>query len=140
MRDLQEIMNNPRICVDMVGADGFHGTIATPTWMGSIICSKGGGWEHVSVSPRQKRHIPSWDDMCLIKNICWNEDEEVIQIHPAKADYVNNLPNCLHLWRCYYKDMVLPLSCMVGLRQGQTMSEIVAEMKQAYEMAGEVYR
>lgn len=58
-----------------------------------------GGWEHVSVSPRHKFKIPTWDDMCVIKDTFWNNDEEVYQIHPKKSEYVNLRSNCLHLWK-----------------------------------------
>lgn len=139
MKEFKEILSNPRISVIMNGIDGFSGLIAMPTWRGSVICSKGGGWEHVSVSPEKLRVIPTWDDMCMLKDMFWNDDEDVIQIHPAKDQYVNNMPNCLHLWRCYYTDMILPPSCFVGVRKGQTKAELKEEIKKAYELAGEVY-
>ena len=77
------------------------------------------------------------DDMCKIKDAFWNDDEAVIQIHPPKADYVNNMPNCLHLWRCTYKDMVLPPSILVGIKKGQTQKEIAEEIVKADEIAAE---
>jgi hypothetical protein len=55
------------------------------------------GWEHVSVSC--KHRMPNWTEMCFVKDLFWNDDEVVVQYHPAKADYVNFHPNCLHLWR-----------------------------------------
>lgn len=27
------------------------------------------GWEHVSVSPKHKYKMPTWDDMCVLKDI-----------------------------------------------------------------------
>ena len=71
----------------------------------------------------------------MVKDIFWNKDEVVIQIHPAEADYVNNVPNCLHLWRCTYREMVLPPSVLVGLRKGQTMEEVKAEPAEAVRLA-----
>lgn len=73
------------------------------SWAGSVIwgCNED-GMEHVSVSPADWRITPSWDDMCIIKDIFWEDDETVIQVHPPKSQYVNLVPNCLHLWR--YKD------------------------------------
>jgi len=139
MKTIKEITENRRLHIDQLSVDGGSGVISMPGWMGSVIFSKGGGWEHISVSPSQKRITPSWDDMVRIKDMFWNDDEAVIQIHPAKADYVNNMPNCLHLWRCYYKDMLLPPSCFVGIRKGQTQSELLKEIKAAYELAGEVF-
>lgn len=78
--------------------------------------------------------------MCTLKEIFWKDDEAVIQIHPRANEYVNNMQNCLHLWRCSYKDMVLPPSCFVGLKKGQSMSDLMREVKAAYKAAGEEYR
>ncbi len=139
MKEFSEILSNPRISVVMNGIDGFSGLFAMPTWRGSVICSHGAGWNHVSVSPFKKNYIPSWHDMVMIKNIFWDDEEAVIQIHPPKSQYVNNMDNCLHLWECYYREMVLPPSCLVGIREGQTNAELKEEIKKAYELAGEVY-
>lgn len=57
------------------------------------------GWEHVSVSPKHKYKIPTWDDMCVLKDIFFDDEEEVYQIHPKKSEYVNLSENCLHLWK-----------------------------------------
>lgn len=137
MRDINEITNNKRLLVGQIGEDGGSGYISMPLWVGTVIWSNGAGWEHVSVSPESRRITPSWDDMCKIKDIFFNDDEAVIQIHPPKVEYVNNMPNCLHLWRCTYKDMVLPPSVLVGVRKGQTQADFMKEIKEAYKMAGE---
>lgn len=57
------------------------------------------GWEHVSVAPRHKYSIPTWDDMCVLKDTFFDDEEEVYQIHPKKSAYVNIKENCLHLWK-----------------------------------------
>lgn len=57
------------------------------------------GWEHVSLSPKKKSKIPTWNDMCQLKDIFFNDDEEVLQLHPKKRNYVNLKDNCLHLWK-----------------------------------------
>lgn len=139
MKTFDEIMASGRIIVIQKGMDGFDGRIIFHMWEGTIRCSKGAGWEHVSVTPRKKNYTPSWDDMCRVKDVFWNDEEAVIQIHPPKSEYVNNVENCLHLWRCYYKDMVLPPSVLVGWKEGQTKEELKAEERKAYEMAGEKY-
>jgi hypothetical protein len=41
---------------------------------------------------------------------CW------AQLHPAKADYVNQHPNCLHLWKPTTDTIPLPPSIMVGYK------------------------
>ncbi len=56
-----------------------------------------GGWEHVSASFDHR--CPTWEEMCLVKDAFWCEDEVAVQFHPAKADYVNRHPFTLHLWR-----------------------------------------
>ena len=139
MREIDEILTNPRITVVEKAEDGFKGNISFPTWVGSIVCSTGAGWEHISVAPYKRRYVPTWEDMSKLKELFFKDDEAVIQIHPPKAEYVNNMPNCLHLWRCTYKEMVLPPSILVGIRKGQTQSEIEKEIKDAYAMAGEEY-
>jgi hypothetical protein len=137
MKRLEDIKQSRRLIIAEISDDGFSGIISMPLWKGSIICSWGGGWEHCSVSPSKKNIIPTWDDMCMIKDLIFKEDEAVIQIHPPKDEYVNNMPNCLHLWRYLDGDMVLPPSFMVGLRKGQTMAELDKEIKNYYAARGE---
>jgi hypothetical protein len=81
----------------------------------NIISSDGAGWEHVSVSLNKKR-CPTWDEMCLVKNMFWDEDDCVIQYHPPKSEYVNNYKYCLHLWRPIGIEMPMPHSLLVGLK------------------------
>ena len=119
--------------------DGFAADIHIGGWDGSLICSWGGGWYHVSVCPYAKRMTPSYDDMQKLKEMFFRDDEAAIQVHPPKAEYVNNMENCLHLWSCYYKPMVLPPSCFVGLKKGQTKAELEKEIREAYALAGEKY-
>jgi len=139
MKTLEEIKDCGRIAIDRQNEDGFNGIIQFPHWQGSLIVSWGGGWEHASVAPFRRSYTPTWDDMCFLKNLIWSEEETVIQIHPKKSEYVNNLSNCLHLWRCTYKEMVLPPSCFVGYKPGQTNAELMEEVKTAYALAGEEF-
>lgn len=66
-----------------------------------VIASDGGGWEHVSVSPcnRKRQNCPTWEEMCAIKDMFFEPEECVMQLHPPKSDYVNMHPYCLHLWK-----------------------------------------
>lgn len=85
-----------------------------------VIISDGLGWEHASVSIRNRHNqsmkiTPTWDDMCYIKNIFWNPSETVIQYHPAAENYVNNHPHCLHLWRPTAETLPIPAPIMVGI-------------------------
>lgn len=65
------------------------------------------GWEHVSITLTDVERCPKWDEMAYIKDLFWNEDELVVQLHPPKDQYVNLHPHCLHLWRPVEGDFVL---------------------------------
>ena len=80
-----------------------------------VIASDGLGWEHVSVS-RDDRP-PLWDEMCQIKDMFWDAEDCVVQFHPPHSEYVNNHPNCLHLWRMVGVDFPMPDSIMVGIKE-----------------------
>lgn len=80
----------------------------------NIIASDQFGWEHVSVS--RKDRCPTWDEMCQIKALFWDNDDCVIQYHPPESEYVNNHPYCLHLWRPTGVALPMPPSIMVGFK------------------------
>lgn len=67
----------------------------------TCMVSSGFGWEHVSVTITKGRIplLPTWSQMCEIKDLFWESEACVVQYHPAKSEYVNNHPTCLHLWR-----------------------------------------
>ena len=63
-------------------------------------------WEHVSVSHPNK--IPSWETMAKVKELVFEDEEEVIQYHPKKSEYVNLHENCLHMWRPVNRNIITP--------------------------------
>ncbi len=73
-----------------------------------VIASSGDGWEHVSVHPKNKKRCPTWDEMCAVKDMFFEPEEVVMQLHPAHSEYVNNHPYCLHLWRPLEREIPLP--------------------------------
>jgi hypothetical protein len=104
--------------------DGLTGAfeIVGPTGRHLRILSSGTGpdaegWEHVSVST--ERRIPNWIEMCFVKNLFWREDECAVQYHPAKSEYVNHHPNCLHIWKPINAVMPTPPSIFVGPKEGE---------------------
>ena len=131
MKSLEEIQKSNRLIIAQTGIDGGQGEIHLGMWKGTVIWSFGGGWEHVSVCPYKKRIVPSWDDMCAIKDIFWNDDECVLQYHPPKSEYVSNVENCLHLWRPISVSMPVPPSIMVGIKDGQRLDEAIKDMRMA---------
>lgn len=69
-------------------------------------------WEHVSASRTDR--MPTWEEMCRVKDIFWDDTDCVIQYHPPKSDYVNNHLFCLHLWRPIGIELPRPDSIFVG--------------------------
>ena len=62
-----------------------------------VVGANENGWEHVSAELMARR-LPTWDEMCFIKDLFWDEEETVVQMHPKKSRYVN-MVEALHLWR-----------------------------------------
>lgn len=85
------------------------------------IASDGMDWEHVSVTVLGQPRCPTWEEMCYIKSVFWDEDQAVMQLHPPKEDWVNNHPYCLHLWRPMKAQIPLPAKIMVGIKQLDTL-------------------
>lgn len=104
-------------------SDGFNGMFVFPVNGITVRCiaSDGLGWQHVSVSrPYNPHFVPSWEMMCKIKELFWEDEDWVVQFHPAKSEHVNFHPGCLHLWRCTDgRQMPTPLSIMVGPKKCQ---------------------
>jgi hypothetical protein len=101
---------------DLFGAFRLTHSASELLIMVSNACRDSAWWEHVSVS--RAYHTPTWEQMCWVKDLFWGEDETVIQYHPAKQDYVNCHPNCLHMWRpTRHKDKLpLPPPILVGIK------------------------
>lgn len=92
------------------------------------LATNGEGWEHVSISLKKRglnnsknrgsmadiERTPTWAEMCWVKKHFWQDDEVVIQIHPAAKDHVSMHPFCLHLWRPTDQVIPLPDPIMVG--------------------------
>ena len=56
-------------------------------------------WEHVLLDPLTLQRCPTWPEMVRMKEMFWNPRDVVIQVHPAKKDYINIMPYALHQWR-----------------------------------------
>jgi len=80
----------------------------------NVIASNGANWDHVSVS--LKNRCPNWREMCFIKDLFFEENEVAMQLHPAKDDYINMHPYCLHLWRAHNVEIPMPPSILVGFK------------------------
>lgn len=99
-----------------------------PGWSLFLICSDGraddaegalADWEHVSVSARSlagrlRSRIPTWREMCAVKDRCWDAEDVVVQFHPRASEYVNHHPHVLHLWRWRHGVFPTPPPLAVG--------------------------
>lgn len=81
------------------------------------------GWEHLSVSMPSK--TPSWEQMCRMKDIFWNEEEACVQYHPKKEDYVNMHPHCLHIWKPTDEALPTPPHFLVGFKDDEEKEEFL---------------
>jgi len=90
-------MESPWFHVRDSGPDGVVCDVCVnEAWL-FIIASNGLGWDHVSVSAKGRCAI--WDEMNTVKNLFFNPEECVMQLHPAQSQYINCHPFVLHLWR-----------------------------------------
>ncbi len=127
MKTIEKLKITTNLLIRSVSRDGGIGEIyKAGKPFASVIWSNGGGWEHVSMAPYKRSIVPTWDDMCRLKDMFFEDDEVAVQYHPAKSEYVNNVPNCLHLWRPLREVMPTPPAIMVGIKTGQTSAEIKA--------------
>lgn len=124
MKSLEEIKKNGYLKIKREGKDGFGGTFYDKKSRCELnfIMSWGAGWEHCSVSLPTR--IPSWEQMCVMKELFWNDEEVCMQLHPAKKDYINNMKYCLHIWKPVEKEIPTPPSLMIGFKDNYTVEEI----------------
>ena len=84
-----------------------------PGWALALVCDNGDetGWEHVSVRAFQnnrKSRIPTWREMAFVKDLCWEPEDVVMQLHPARSAYVDRHPHVLHLWKPVNQTIPMP--------------------------------
>lgn len=101
MRQIDEILKTRNLQVKAIDRDmpmigGSYYDSVSGKWL-NFIFSIQMGWEHLSVSMPSK--TPSWDQMCVMKDLFFEDDEECFEYHPKKSEYVNIHPHCLHIWR-----------------------------------------
>ena len=64
----------------------------------------GTSWEHVAVMVRNRKDVqverfPTWEEMCVVRNAFWPNDQTVIQLHRPERNHPELFSHCLHLWR-----------------------------------------
>lgn len=78
----------------------------------AVIASNGDGWDHVSVS--LKNRCPNWPEMDFVKRLFFEPHECVVQFHVPESDHISLHPYCLHLWRPQMDKIPLPPKEMVA--------------------------
>lgn len=125
MRNLN-YLNKYRIDLYRTGimGDEYNGAFLIPKEKHQyfIIASNGYGWEHVSVSLRTNAgtilsRTPKWAEMCEVKEMFFEPNEVVMQLHPSDDEYIEEHPYVLHLWRPLEKEIPTPPSYMVGYKK-----------------------
>lgn len=119
------VPNHLRVRRGLLGtsdAAGLNGLFFVPTRPGQpplrVIATDGlrleqdFDWEHVSVSLFDR--LPTWDEMCRVKALFWDDEDTVMQLHPPKSEWISNHAFCLHLWRSRSQPIPRPPSWMVG--------------------------
>lgn len=76
-----------------------------------VIASNGLEWDHVSVSLNTRN--PNWREMCYVKELFFEPEDCVFQLHPPKSKYISLHPFCLHLWRPHNELIPMPPAFMV---------------------------
>jgi hypothetical protein len=97
-----------------IAADGFaarHNRLR-------VICSwaketDGKRWWHVSVT-RSDGMLPSYGDMCFVKEHFIGADRKALHIFASKDKHVNIHATCLHLWHCVDGDPLPEFSGVIG--------------------------
>lgn len=118
MKTLDEIRSSRKVIVKETADDWFDGfidlSVSKRRAIAVFVASWGLGWDHVSISFRDRR--PTWDEMCEVKDIFFKEDEACVKYHPAKAYCVNILnirTYCFHICRPQEIEILKPPIYMV---------------------------
>lgn len=114
MKPIEELRATAHLCIsgttNYVGITLYNGWVEWPGFKGTVMFGYNEGqdknMEHVSISSFKKKQLPTWDDMCKLKDMFFYPHEMVVQIHPSEDRYVhsvgvgkNTRENVLHLWR-----------------------------------------
>lgn len=71
-----------------------------------VIASASEGWDHVSVS--LKNRCPNWPEMEYVKRLFFKDTETAMQLHVPPTDHRSYHPYCLHIWRPQHVEIPRP--------------------------------
>ena len=128
--DGDEMKRPPQLFVDIEaaggrvlesGEDGCRFILPWPITNVLLCCiaSWGRKWDHVSIHAEQQTTrvipkvtiamlTPTWDQMALVKQVCFMPTEWALQYHPGEPEYVNHHKHVLHIWKPQTKHIPKP--------------------------------
>jgi hypothetical protein len=71
-----------------------------------VVASNGSGWDHVSVS--RKNRVPNWAEMSQIHRQFFKDNEVAMQLHLPVDLHIDIHKFVLHLWRSHTQVIELP--------------------------------
>ena len=78
-----------------------------------VIASSDKGWDHVSVSLKDR--CPTWQEMDFIFRMFFTKEETAMQLHLPVKEHIDYHPYCLHLWRPLHRVPIpKPPNWMIG--------------------------
>ena len=77
--------------------DARNGCFRWPKIRKIVMVSVGEGWEHASVSFRDR--CPTWAEMEAVKRALWAPDDCCMQLHVPVSQHLSVHNFCLHVWR-----------------------------------------
>lgn len=134
MRNLYErTVNSFRVKSHLGWGDETCGSFMIPSLIDSapmyVIASSGGGWDHVSVS--RKNRCPNWPEMESVRDLFFEPHETVLQYSVPRADHINFASTYLHMPRPQEQEIPRPPAWMVGPAEGETVEECLAKARDA---------
>lgn len=93
-------------------------------------------WEHISVTPKNQKRCPTWEEMASIKDMFFEPEEEAVQFHPKHSKYVNQNEYCLHIWRPSDGKLLRNPQDAIGYME--TLEERDKRLEEAWEQLGDV--
>lgn len=110
MRNLNELNHIRRTDKYVIQHWGWAGDETCGVFMVNdqmmAVVSTGEGWDHVSISRRDR--CPTWEEMEHCKRMFFLPTETAMQLHVPPADHINIHKNVLHLWRPQNAEIPMP--------------------------------
>ena len=84
------------------GRKYWHDILCMSVIVSGAVELDGKRWLHVSCA--HQRRMPSWESLKLVKERFIGCDRKAVIVLPCESEYVNQHPNCLHLFACWGGD------------------------------------